>query len=74
MSADKIRDGIEASTVDGWSVSHYVTIAAVERISSDGTVEVGLVLFTAADQASYITEGLLMAADRLTCTADEDCD
>lgn len=71
---DPIRAGIETSTQDGWTVSHYVTIAAMERICSDDTIEVGLVLFTAADQATYITEGLLLAADRLQCTADEDCD
>jgi len=59
---------------DGWHVAHYVCIAAVERICADGSLEAGKILFTACEQPDYVTEGLLIAAERLNCLEDEDCE
>lgn len=69
---DEILAGIEASTENGWCVTHYACVAGVQRICSDGTVETGVVFFTAQDQPSYVTEGLLLTADRINCMSDKD--
>ena len=71
---DKIRAGVEASMQDGRTVAHYVCIAAVERICADGSSEVGKILFTACEQPDYVTEGLLIVAERLNCLEDEEAD
>lgn len=72
--ADPIGNAIESCTQDGWTVVHYVAAAGVQRITADGKVETGMVFFTAQDQPRYVTEGLLLAADRVNCTADEECE
>ena len=71
---DNIRAGVDSTVGDGWHVVHYVCIAAVERLCSDGSLEVGKILFTACEQPDYVTEGLLIAAERINAAVDEEAD
>ncbi len=75
---DPIKDGINAAAEaspeiegDGWMVVHYVTVAALQRLTGSG-VESATVLLAAADQPDYVSEGLLLAADRLQSAVVED--
>lgn len=62
---DPIREAI-ASTVEGdWVIAHYVCVAAFQRMDAD-MVESTTILFTAEGQGSYITDGLMLAASRLS--------
>jgi hypothetical protein len=57
---------------EGWRLAHYVAVVGIERMSSDGSVETDVARYTADGQAEYVTEGLLLNADR--DTSREDCD
>lgn len=71
--SDNILDGVQATVEGDWLCVHYVCIAAFERVSDDGCLEVSTVLYTPGGQASYISEGLLGKASEIQyCTAEED--
>ena len=72
---DPIREGIASAVEGDWVLAHYVCVAAFQRFDAD-TLESTTILFTAEGQGSYITDGLMLAAARLSELEDveEDTD
>jgi hypothetical protein len=68
---DPIRDGIQNAVEGDWVLAHYVCVAAFQRVDVD-TLESTTILFTAEGQGSYITDGLMFAASRLSEMEDVD--
>ena len=54
---------------DGWTLSHLVVVVGLERVSSAG-VESTAWIFTPDSQPDYVTDGLLLAAERMRDNAD----
>jgi hypothetical protein len=70
-----IRDGIQ-ETLDadgsGWCVSHYAAAVGLSRII-DGEMQTAFWLYAPTDQAEYITDGLLSAAEEMQhCVIEEE--
>jgi hypothetical protein len=68
---DPIREGIQNAVEGEWCLAHYVCVAAFQRLIGD-SMESTTVLFTAEGQGSYITDGLMLAASRLSEMEDVD--
>ena len=54
---------------DGWTLSHLVVVVGLERVTADG-VESTAWIFTPDSQPDYVTDGLLLAAERMRDNAD----
>lgn len=59
---------------DGWLLTDYVAVVGLRRITSDGYVESTSWTIHPHEQADYITDGLLTAAEdmRARCTFTDD--
>ena len=69
---DKLRAAIQAVLDDeeGWLLTHYVVIMGCNRMNPDGRVTSTAWMCSPDDQADYITQGLLAAADEMQANAD----
>lgn len=56
---------------DGWTLSHFVVVVGLERMSSSG-VESTAWLYMPDGQPAYVTDGLLASAERMFEDADAD--
>ena len=73
--ADRIRNAIQAvieadEGAQGWTVAQYVIVMGLERILSDGSIEACSWYWHPADQADWMTAGLLEAGLELRAGAD----
>ena len=71
---DKIRAALQeladAGDSEGWSVSQFVIVMGLERISCDGGIEATAWYWAPADQADWMNGGLLEAAMDMRACAD----
>ena len=69
---DKLRAAIQAVLDDeeGWLLTHYVVIMGCNKMTADGKVTSTAWMCSPDDQADYITQGLLAAADEMQANAD----
>lgn len=47
---------------DGWTLSHWIVIMGIERMNSDGAVDSAVWIAKPAEQAEYVTDGLINGA------------
>lgn len=47
---------------DGWTLSHWIGILGIERMNGDGAVDSAVWICKPADQAEYVTDGLISSA------------
>lgn len=55
---------------DGWQLNHYAIVLGLERMDSDGRVASTVWVTSPLDQADYVTDGLLSAAEDMRSAAD----
>ncbi len=55
---------------DGWQLSHYAIVLGLERMGGDGRVASTVWVTSPVDQADYVTDGLLSAAEDMRAAAD----
>lgn len=71
---ERLRAAIQAlldAEPDGnWMLTHYVVAMGIERMNSDGKIESAAWMASPEDQADYITDGLIAAADDMRAAAD----
>jgi len=75
MSADNIRAALQKlvnEDAEGWAVAQFVVVMGLERIAEDGSIEGTAWYWQPADQADWITGGLLDAAQDIRASADYD--
>lgn len=68
-----LRAAIQAwldSHGDGWSVGHCVVVMGLERTTDEGGVESVAWLWAPPEQPEWMTDGLLIAAERMRDAAD----
>lgn len=61
---------LDSEDNEGWLLSHYVVVMGVQKIDSDGNLKTTSWMTAPADQADYITTGLLEAADDIQANAE----
>ena len=52
----------------GWTVANYAVVVGIERLSTDGEeirVDTNVALYAPDGQHPYVTDGLLLHADRI---------
>ena len=73
---DRIREAVQAvldEDGDGWTVPYLVVAMGIERMREDGSIEAVSWYYAPAEQAEWMTVGLLEAAMELRAAA-ETCD
>lgn len=70
--SDPIREALQSVVTDGWILAHYVSVAAFQRLDESGEMETSTILFTQQGQGSYVTDGLMLAASRMSECMDVD--
>jgi hypothetical protein len=55
---------------EGWQLCHYAVALGLERMDSTGVVETTVWVTSPMDQADYITDGLLAAAEDMRAGAE----
>lgn len=74
---DPVRAAIQQvldSHEDGWALSDYVVVMGLERVGSDGELETMPWWMVPARQASWVTDGLIVALDQMRSTTVEQDD
>jgi hypothetical protein len=56
---------------DGWTVADYCVVMGLERVNSDGEIETTPWWTAPTQQATWITDGLIIALDRMHAAAVE---
>ena len=59
---------------DGWVLDKFVLALGLERMNSDGHLETSAWVWSPAEQADWITDGLLRAAVELRDYSESDVD
>jgi hypothetical protein len=62
---DPIREGLQRTVSDGWFVTHYVCVAAFQRVGPEGNIQHGSPVLYTGVQPQYVTEGLVYRLDEL---------
>jgi hypothetical protein len=65
FKSDPIRDGLQRTVGEGWFVTHYVCVAAFQRVDPDGNIQHGNPVLYTGMQPQYVTEGLSYCLDDL---------
>ena len=75
MNPDEVRAVLQRlinEDNEGWTVGQIVVVMALERINADGTVDSTPWYWAPANQADWMTGGLLEAAHDLRACAESD--
>lgn len=75
--SDPVRDALQQildGCGDGWALSDYVVVMGLERVGSDGELETMPWWMAPARQASWVTDGLIVALDDMRHTQVEQDD
>lgn len=65
FKCDPVREGLQATVGDGWFVTHYVCVAAFQRVGPEGNIQHGKPVLYTGVQPQYVTEGLAYCLDHL---------
>ncbi len=70
---DKLRQALQDvlnQCGDGYMLAHYVIVMGIQRMDGDGRVVSSSWVAAPEDQADYVTDGLLAAAEEMRAGAE----
>lgn len=65
---------LDCEDAEGWQLNHFVACLGIQRIDSTGEITSTAWLAIPAEQAGYITDGLLSTAEEMLACAGLDDD